>query len=314
MFLPEVKSKVNEDISILIKLDNYSFNLICECGDASGLTVKECQNTEAIFISHTHIDHFINFDFILRHQIGIGRRIIICGPEGITQQVQSKIKGYQWNLIEENSITYEIREIKKDGHIEIAEINPPHWEIKTLENKNFDTLYKNERFSVDFVILDHKTDSIAYLFQEEDTVKIDLSKSEFKGGIWVRELKTAYEQGNETALIKIENKDYPAAELFYMLETKKGDSLGVIMDHAANEANHKKIQSIFQDCNQAFIECFYKAEDKEFAKLNFHSYSEESAKIMKICNIKKATPVHFSRKYKEEEVKVLMEEFYTHLK
>jgi len=314
MFLPEVKSKVNEDISILIKLDNYSFNLICECGDASGLTVKECQNTEAIFISHTHIDHFINFDFILRHQIGIGRRIIICGPEGITQQVQSKIKGYQWNLIEENSITYEIREIKKDGHIEIAEINPPHWEIKTLENKNPDTLYKNERFSVDFVILDHKTDSIAYLFQEEDTVKIDLSKSEFKGGIWVRELKTAYEQGNETALIKIENKDYPAAELFYMLETKKGDSLGVIMDHAANEANHKKIQSIFQDCNQAFIECFYKAEDKEFAKLNFHSYSEESAKIMKICNIKKATPVHFSRKYKEEEVKVLMEEFYTHLK
>lgn len=314
MFLPEVKSKVNEDISILIKLDNYSFNLICECGDASGLTVKECQNTEAIFISHTHIDHFINFDFILRHQIGIGRRIIICGPEGITQQVQSKIKGYQWNLIEENSITYEIREIKKDGHIEIAEINPPHWEIKTLENKNPDTLYKNERFSVDFVILDHKTDSIAYLFQEEDTVKIDLSKSEFKGGIWVRELKTAYEQGNETALIKIENKDYQAAELFYMLETKKGDSLGVIMDHAANEANHKKIQSIFQDCNQAFIECFYKAEDKEFAKLNFHSYSEESAKIMKICNIKKATPVHFSRKYKEEEVKVLMEEFYTHLK
>ena len=314
MFLPEVKSKVNEDISILIKLDNYSFNLICECGDASGLTVKECQNTEAIFISHTHIDHFINFDFILRHQIGIGRRIIICGPEGITQQVQSKIKGYQWNLIEENSITYEIREIKKDGHIEIAEINPPHWEIKTLENKHPDTLYKNERFRVDFVILDHKTDSIAYLFQEEDTVKIDLSKSEFKGGIWVRELKTAYEQGNETALIKIENKDYQAAELFYMLETKNGDTLGVIMDHAANVANHKKIQSIFQDCNQAFIECFYKAEDKEFAKLNFHSYSEESAKIMKACKVKTATPVHFSRKYKEEEVKVLLEEFYTHLK
>ena len=314
MFLPQVKSKVNEDISILIKLDNYSFNFICECGDASDLTVKECQNTEAIFISHTHIDHFINFDFILRHQIGIGRRIIICGPEGITQQVQSKIKGYQWNLIEENSITYEIREIKKDGRIEIAEINPPYWEIVRLENKYPDTLYKHERFTVDFVILDHKTDSIAYLFKEGDTVKIDINKSKFKGGKWVRELKTAYEQGNETALIKIEDKDYQATELFYMLETKKGDSLGVIMDHAANEANHEKIQKLFQDCNQTFIECFYKAEDKEFAAQNFHSYSEKSAKIMKTCNVKTATPVHFSRKYKEEEVKVLLEEFYTHLK
>jgi len=77
MFLPEVKSKFNEDISILIKLDNYSSNFICECGDASDLTVKECQNTEAIFVSHTHIDHFINFDFILRHQIGIGRRKMV---------------------------------------------------------------------------------------------------------------------------------------------------------------------------------------------------------------------------------------------
>ena len=314
MFLPEVKSKVNEDISILIKLDNYSFNFICECGDASDLTVKECQNNEAIFISHTHIDHFINFDFILRHQIGIGRRIIICGPEGITKQVQSKIKGYQWNLIEKNSITYEIREIKKDGQVEISEINPPHWEIIKLENKNPDNLFKNERFSVDFVILDHKTDSIAYLFKEEDTVKIDISKSEFKGGKWVRELKNAYEQGNETALIQIEDQEFKATELFHLLEIKKGDSLGVIMDHAANESNHKKIQSLFQNCNQAFIECFYKAEDKEFAKQNFHSYAEESAKIMKACNIKTATPVHFSRKYKEEEVKVLLDEFYAHLK
>ncbi len=314
MFLPEVKSKVNEDISILIKLDNYSFNFICECGDASGLTVKECQNTEAIFISHTHIDHFINFDFILRHQIGIGRRIIICGPEGITQQVQSKIKGYQWNLIEENSITYEIREIKKNGQVEIAEINPPHWEIIALENKHPDTLYKNEKFTVDFAILDHKTDSIAYLFKEDDTVKIDISKSEFKGGQWVRELKNAYEEGNESSLIKIEDQDFKAEELFFMLETKKGDSLGVIMDHAAHPANHAKIKSLFQDCNQAFIECFYKAEDKEFAQLNYHSYSEESAKIMKACNVQKAIPVHFSRKYKEEEVKVLLEEFYDHLK
>lgn len=314
MFLPEVKSKVNEDISILIKLDNYSFNFICECGDASDLTVKECQNTEAIFISHTHIDHFINFDFILRHQIGIGRRVVICGPEGITQQVQAKIKGYQWNLIEENSITYEIREIKKDGRIEISEITPPLWEIIPLENPHPEVLYQNDRFIVDFTILDHKTDSIAYLFKEQDTVKIDISKSDFKGGKWVRELKDAFEQKDENAMIHIEGKDFKASELFHLLEIKTGDSLGVIMDHAANEANHQKIFNLFQNCNQAFIECFYKAEDKEFAQLNFHSYSEESAKIMKACHIKKATPVHFSRKYKDEDIKELLNEFYTHLK
>ena len=111
MILPELKSKIGEDISILVRLDNHTPSYICECGDASELTLKECQNTEGIFISHTHIDHFINFDQILRHQIGIQKRIIICGPIGIIDQVQSKIKGYSWNLIEAGAITYEIREI-----------------------------------------------------------------------------------------------------------------------------------------------------------------------------------------------------------
>ena len=98
------------------------------------------------------------------------------------------------------------------------------------------------------------------------------------------------------------------------LDIKEGDSLGVIMDHAANTANHEKIKSLFQNCNKVFIESFYKSEDKAFAKLNYHSFSEESAKIMKACKVKNPIPVHFSRKYKEEDVKILLEEFYSHLK
>ncbi len=313
MFLPELKSKFDEDISILISLDNYSSHFICECGDASGLTVKECQNTEAIFISHTHIDHFINFDFILRHQIGIARKIVICGSEGIISQVQSKIKGYQWNLIEKGAITYEIREIKNTGQIVSVEISPPDWEIVKLkeETKHSKTIYSNERFVVDFTILDHKTASIAYLFKEKDSVKINIENSDFKGGPWVSKLKKAFEIGADSTIIEIEGKVYKANELFHLLEIKKGDTLGVIMDHAANKPNHEKIKSLFEACNKVFIESFYMLKDKEFAKSNYHSYSEASAKIMKDSNVKTAIPVHFSRKYKEDEVNILLDEFHT---
>lgn len=309
MFQPEIKSRIDEDISILIKLDNYSNNIICECGYASDLTVKDCQNTEAIFLSHTHIDHFINFDFILRHQIGTGKRVIICGPNGITKQVQSKIKGYQWNLIEADAITYEIREIKENGEILISELKPPLWSINELESKQQATIYSTGKFDVHFVILDHKTDSIAYLFKEKDRIKINITKCEFKGGKWVNELKSAYEENNKTAEINIEGKIHPAKELFHLLEAKVGDSLGIIMDHAASQENHEKIISLFKDCNKVFIECFYKLEDKELADMNFHSYSTASARVMKKCNVKNAIPVHFSRKYGEDEIDVLLEEF-----
>ena len=83
MFEAEIKSKREEDISILVKLDNHPWNYLCECCNASNLTIKEIQNTNAIFISHTHIDHFVNFDTVIRHQIGIQRRVVICGPKGI---------------------------------------------------------------------------------------------------------------------------------------------------------------------------------------------------------------------------------------
>jgi ribonuclease Z len=65
MFHSEIKSQFNEDISILVQLDNHPCNYICECGDASNWTVKEVQNAHAVFISHTHIDHFVNFDRLI---------------------------------------------------------------------------------------------------------------------------------------------------------------------------------------------------------------------------------------------------------
>lgn len=309
MFKPELKSKVGEDISILLQLDNHAPSYICECGDASQLTVKDCQNTEAIFVSHTHIDHFIHFDTILRHQIGVGKRVVICGPAPLIEQAQAKIKGYTWNLIDAKSIEYEIREIIDAQTIRKCVLRPPFWHIEEVETLQSEVIYSNERFSVHFTALDHKIPSIAYLFREKDSYNIDLSQSELKGGNWVKILKNAFETQAEKVEIEVAGKTYKACELFHLITTKKGDTLGIIMDHAAHEANHTKIKNLFSGCQKVFIECFYKASDKDFAQQNFHSYSEQSGKIMRECCVKEAIPVHFSRKYDENDIAEIVAEF-----
>ena len=258
MFSSTIKSRENEDISILVKVDNHSFNYICECGDASELTVKECMDTQAIFISHTHIDHFVNFDFILRHQLGIQRKVIICGPKGITTQVQARIRSYQWNLIAENAIIYEIREIISEDQIFISELKPPLWEIAKLGKLKDKQVYRNEKFSVYFTILDHKTPCIAYLFKEEDAVNINLANSGFKGGPWIKALKEAYLSDNPNQILHVGDQSYQASDLFHLLSLKEGDSLGVVMDHAANPENHQKIKQLFSACNKVYIESFTK--------------------------------------------------------
>ena len=309
MFQPEVKSLPQEDISILIKVANHSHHYLCDCGDASGLTVKECQQINAIFISHTHIDHFINFDQLLRHQIGLARTIVICGPQHITQQVQSKIKGFTWNLIEEGAITYEVREIINENQIQISTLQPPLWNIEPVAIKTTDTIYENDTFVVSTVALDHKIPSIAYKFSAHDTTKINLNGHDFKGGPWIGALKTAFENNEPETELTFNNDTVQAKDLFHLLDTKKGATLGIIMDHAAHVENHDKIEQHFSHCDQVFIECFYKDEDQTFADTNYHSYASASAAIMKKSKVKLPVPVHFSRKYTDEERQELIAQF-----
>lgn len=313
MFHSVVKSRLDEDISILVKPDNHLYNYICECGDARDLTVKEIQNTNAIFISHTHIDHFVNFDSIVRHQIGVQRRIVIVGPKGITKQVQSRIQSYTWNLINENAITYEIREVVSDNEVIYSEITPPLWEIIFLKRTKGLPLFKEKNIVVTGVLLDHKIPTLAYKFTEEDTVRITMDSKKFKGGKWVKLLKDAFMDHQHEIEIDVYGTLYQAKALYHLLHIQKGDTLGIVMDHAAHENNHIKIKSHFKYCRKVYIESFYKKEDKSLAKINNHSFSEQSAKVMKEAEVIEAIPVHFSRKYIQTEVDELVEEFNYHL-
>jgi len=81
------------------------------------------------------------------------------------------------------------------------------------------------------------------------------------------------------------------------------------MDHAANEENHQKISDLFSFCDIVYMEAFFKEADKALAAQHFHSYSIPSGRILKKIGVKKAVPMHFSRKYNPEEIEELIREF-----
>lgn len=308
MIQAEIKSLLREDISILIKIANTGKHYLCDCGEASQLTVKEIQSVSAVFISHTHIDHFSNFDGIFRHQIGSGERVVICGPKNIHHQIEARLKSYTWNLIDEKAIEYEIREIISPEEINVYILRPPHWNLELIKTQKF--LFEDDQVKVEFAILDHKTDSIAYLFKEKDSVTFHEEASGFRKGKWISELKTAFENKDEDKEIEIEGTVYKACDLFHLLTRNQGYRLGVIMDHAADQENYEKIKAVFSEADLVYIESFYKDSDQEFAKLNYHSFASASGKIMKDCQVKEAVPIHFSRRYTETDVIEIETAFY----
>jgi ribonuclease BN (tRNA processing enzyme) len=54
----------------------------------------------AIFISHTHMVHFMGMDSVIRHSHASHRTIDIFGPPGLCARAGHKFACYNWNLAE----------------------------------------------------------------------------------------------------------------------------------------------------------------------------------------------------------------------
>lgn len=288
----------------MLSIDNYRKNFLCDCGMASGLTTGDATRIEALFVSHTHMDHFSNFDSLVRNQLGLGNTLLVCGPKGIHKNVQGKLKGYLWNLIETGSLSFEVREIQDQHTIHRYRIDAPNWEIQDLGPLE-GPLYQNRMFQVKFAILDHGTPSVAYLFEEETKVKV--KETPYEPGPWVGILKRAFEDQDGNVKLDIPGEDIRSGELFEYLYYKQGYRLAYVMDHVASKSNHQKIKDLCKEADQLYIEAYYRDVDQDFAIRNHHSTAKASGTIARMAKVKNVYFVHHSRRYSNE-IEDLIEE------
>ena len=301
-------SRLGEDICLKFQPTNHKYVYLCDCGAASDLTIKDCHDLGALFVSHTHIDHFCNFDGIFRHQLAVGRGIVVCGPPGIARNVSNKLNGYIWNLMyDDKAVYYEVREIESPGVVAVYHLRVPTWEPVLQERIETDVVYANDAFSAKYAMLDHGTPSIAYRFEEPSKLKI--GKFEQRPGPWIAALKDAFLAKDGERVLDIHGEQVEAGELFELLFEEKGDSVGYAMDHAATEENHALIEELMNEVGHLFIECYYHDEDKELAEANRHSTSTASGQAARRARAQKATPCHFSRRYNDsiDEVRAAFE-------
>jgi ribonuclease Z len=307
------KSRIQEDVCLQLQIDNHIYNYLCDCGFASDLSVKDCRDLGALFVSHTHIDHFINFDHIMRHQLAIGRCIVVCGPAGLAQNVQHKLLSFNWNLLQfdEMAVSYEVREVHADGTIKRFLLVTPTWLLAPLPDLTGPEVYLNDVFAVTATILDHGIDCIAYRFDCHPKLRIQTQDCPYPSGKWMAELKAAYQAQDDARLIMVDAANtVTAASLYQYLVVEKGFSLAYVMDYAAHEDNFARIKTLCAGVDEAYIEAYYSIEDQEMADRNKHGMAAVSGRLLREAGVKKAVPIHFSRRYQDEAgQEKLLEEF-----
>ena len=296
----ENKSHPSEDICFLASVDNHPWSYLFDCGKARYLSAGDCKSIRALFVTHTHIDHFCNFDTLLRHQVGLRRVVTVCGPKGIAKNVQGKGRSYTWNLIKRYRPVYEIREIDGDS-VQLYECGPPHWDLKDKGNYPLvgGLIFRENNISVRCEGLDHKITSMAYLMEEDSTINI--GDFPYRPGPWIKELKEAHARKDGDQLIKIEEGvEKKASDLFEYLYIKEGWKLGYAMDHLASPENHERMRKFFYEANELVIEGFFRECDRDYALRHHHSTASASGQIAREAEVKKLTLVHHSRRYMKE--------------
>ena len=74
--------------------------ILFDLGDIHTLSPRQILRLSDVFVSHTHIDHFIGFDRLLRVLVGRDREVRLYGPTGFIDRVEAKLAAYTWDLVD----------------------------------------------------------------------------------------------------------------------------------------------------------------------------------------------------------------------
>jgi ribonuclease Z len=290
--------------------------LLFDLGDIHHLNPRKLLKISHIFISHTHMDHFIGFDHLLRVCLGRDMHISLFGPPGFHQQVENKIRAYTWNLVENymNDFALHVTELHPDRklmrsyHCRTAFRPEIKDEIETFNG----TLVDGSFFSVNGEFLDHKIPCLAYRFEEKSRINIKKNVLEEMGlpiGAWLVDLKDRILNGDpDDTPIRVwwkNSKQEHGERIIPLGELKEkvvritpGQKITYVTDVIFNEENAGKIVELADASDLLFIEATFLHEDVEKAAQKYHLTALQAGLLARRAGAKRIVLFHFSPKYK----------------
>jgi len=293
-----------EDPGIVIEVENLGDYLLFDIGNIYNLDRHLIKKINKIFISHTHMDHFVGFDYLLRNKLGKAQTVDIYGISPLADNVYCKLQGYTWNLVEfEPQLIFNVTQLN-EGLFEKYSLD-----IKKKFPKDFvkewkadpNTIYENEYYRVRYAVLDHKIWVMGYSFEYKD--RLFLKKEKIKElplkGKEIGEFKNFLQnEENKGKEFKIGDKSFSyeflKEEYSYI---QKGIKISYITDVIYSEENKKKIVELVKNSDYLYCESVFLEKDEEQAKKVYHLTTKQTAEIAKEANVKNLVVFHFSRRY-----------------
>lgn len=290
------------DPALFIRILREKRALQFDLGDISQLTPSEIYRITDVFVTHTHIDHFIGFDTLLRAVLRRNIPLNIYGPANITRCVAGKLRGYTWNLIRDYPL--EINVFAYDGksvaHSTFKAENRFKREDRTLSASD-GTLLEDYLFKVKTVKLSHDTPCLAYSIKEESHINIDKDRVIKKGlevGPWLSVFKKAL-RANAPAdsPIEISGKRYRMDRLWDIARITEGRKITFATDFAMTAKNIERLTELAMGSDAFYCEAYFLDKDRQRARERFHITAKTCGLIARKAGVNKLFVLHVSPRY-----------------
>jgi len=289
--------------------------LLFDLGENEALGPTRLLRATDVFVSHTHMDHFIGFDRLLRIMLGRGKALRLYGPPGLIENVAGKVRGYTWNLVEDYPLTIEVREFHtrqvrqalfraKDGFLPV-EGTP---EIHAAEAP-FPVL-TDPMFTISATPLNHRIPSFAYALQEKFHVNVHKERLRAAGlpvGSWLKEVKQHLWDGRPddyrfTATLffehRKEQREFVLGEVRDRFVTiTRGQKIAYVVDARFDEENGARIVELARGADVFYCEAPYLERDAGKAQERFHLTARQAGLLARQAGVRDLVVFHFSPRY-----------------
>lgn len=287
--------------------------ILFDLGDIGALGARKLLRVSDICISHTHIDHFIGFDLMLRIMLGRDKEVRLFGPPGILQQVENRLHSYSWNLIQSYPTEFIliVTELRPDGSGVRARFSSKRIFVREAQEElefRGGVILDEENLRIRVAFLQHSIPSLAYAFEEKLHVNFKKNRLTELGlpiGPWLSEVKRAVLRGEPDHTVVVprahageEGEAVTIAELKgRVLQVVPGEKVVYVTDTAFTPENRCRVVELAAGADYLFIEAVFLHRDAERAFDRAHLTARQAGELGREARVVRVIPFHFSPRH-----------------
>ena len=318
IFLPRLVNGPFDDPALFVRIFGERNALLFDLGDISRLSPSEIMRLSDVFISHTHIDHFIGFDHLLRIVLGRDKKVRFYGPRGLIRNVRGKLAGYTWNLVDDYRLELEVTEIGRSTlRTRLFTCRKRFRDEEDRGTRPFgDMVLDTPLYSIRAAALDHRTSCLAYALKEKVHINVNkdrLLKAGMEVGPWLSEMKGLYREGDLEREIEVPTGDggmlkLPAGRLMEDLaEVTEGRKIAYVSDIVYSRKNEKAVVQLAEGADILYCEAAFLDRDRDRARDKSHLTAAQAGKLAGLSGAGRLEVFHFSPRYQGDEGEIRRE-------